>query len=83
MWNLEVIKVTTPFDPTKLAIKERGKENCNFFLKTQQDALVNEVVQEIINKVTREIANQVAFEDDTSAKAGGISRGECPRQGGT
>ncbi len=83
MWNLEVIKVTITFDPPKLAIKERGKKNCNFFLKTQQDTLVNEVVQEIIDKVTREIANQVACEDDTSAKTGGISWGECPRQGGT
>jgi hypothetical protein len=45
--------------------------------------VVNEVLQEITNKVTRKIAGQVACEDDTSTKRGGISWGECPRQGGT
>jgi hypothetical protein len=83
VWNLKVVKVTTPFDPPKLAIKERGKNNCKIFLKAHQDVLVNEVVQEITNKVTREIANQVACEDVTSTKGGGISWGESPRQGGT
>ncbi len=83
MWNLEVIKVKTPFDPPKLAIKEREKKVCKAFLKTHQDVLVNEVVQEITNKVIKEIADQVACEDATLAKGGGISWGECPKQGGT
>jgi hypothetical protein len=83
VWKLEVINVTTPFDPPKLAIKERGKKNCKIFLKAHQDVLVNEVVQEITNKVTREIVDQVACEDVTLAKGDGISWGESPRQGGT
>ncbi len=45
--------------------------------------LVNEVVQEITDNVTREIVDQVACEDVASAKGGGVSWGESPRQGGT
>jgi hypothetical protein len=63
VWNLEIIKITTPFDTPKLAIRKGEKNVCKTFLKAQQDVLVNEVLEEITNKVTREIANQVACED--------------------